>query len=49
MAVCSGNFAKYDYSNLLANGVVGQRHAHSVAQEFYLNLTMTCAATGSPV
>lgn len=33
-----GNFAKYDYSNLLANGVVGQRHAHSVAQEFYLNL-----------
>mgnify|MGYP000796175855 FL=1 len=30
-----GNFAKYDYSNLLANGVVGQRHAHSVACLLY--------------
>lgn len=33
-----GNFAKYDYSGVFTNGFVGKRHAHSVAQEFYVNL-----------
>lgn len=33
-----GNFAKYDYSGIYGNDSLGRRHAHSVAQEFYLNL-----------
>lgn len=32
-----GNMAKYNYSEITRDGV-GRRHAHSVAQEFYLNL-----------
>lgn len=33
-----GNFAKYNYSDAINNGPVNNRNAHSVAQEFYLNL-----------